>query len=210
MNRSLQFWKNQKATLSSMYKRPNVEPLDAYEREEIISYFPDLQGKTVLELASGIGRFTRYFSSKAGCLISVDVTPQFVEKNRADHIDCTNVTFLCSNALDFNTEECSLDFVFANWLLMYLDDHETELLIDRIHTWLKPRGELFFRETCGIVRSTNTQIGYYVHHRPLSYYDSLIKDRFDLVKEGHIKAHVEYFADPLQNYWHCKKANKTT
>jgi 16S rRNA A1518/A1519 N6-dimethyltransferase RsmA/KsgA/DIM1 with predicted DNA glycosylase/AP lyase activity len=72
------FWKEQPANSESMYLRSNVFELEKEEQKELISYLPDLQGKRVLELASGIGRLTRYFSVRAQDLISVELMPNFL------------------------------------------------------------------------------------------------------------------------------------
>jgi phosphoethanolamine N-methyltransferase len=199
------YWKQQDPTLQSMYKKPNAQYLDEHEKPELLSYFPDLKGKMILDLGAGIGRFTRYFSSLADHLTTVDMAPHLVEKNRQDHADCSNVTFLCSDAMSLQIEDQSFDFIFINWLLMYLEDKEVEDLMERIDRWLKPAGALFFRESCDVSRSKNTKNGYYAHYRTLSYYDQLVNKRFILVKEGHIRAYVNCFADPLQCYWHCRK-----
>lgn len=187
-----------------MYKRPNAEYLDGHEKAEIISYLPDLQQKKVLDLGSGIGRFTRHFASQASHLTSTDLMPHFVEKNQQNHADLINVSYLCSDVMQLQFEPSSFDFIFLHWLLMYLEDDQMKLLFKRMHQWLKPQGELFFRETCAVVRRTNTKDGYYAHYRTLAEYDTIIKN-FTLLKEGHIRAYVYAFADPLQCYWHCRK-----
>jgi len=199
------YWKQQDPTVESMYKKSHANYLNEHEKIELLGYLPDLKGKKILDLGAGIGRFTRYFSSSADHLTTVDMAPQLVEKNRQDHADCSNVTFLCSDAMSLQIEDNSIDFIFLNWLLMYLEDQEVEVLIKRIHGWLTPQGELFFRESCDVTRSKNTKNGYYAHYRTLSYYDQLVNEKFTLLKEGHIQAYVHCFADPLQCYWHCRK-----
>lgn len=42
----------------------------------------------------------------------------------------------------------SIDFIFSNWLLMYLSDAELKSTIERMLGWLRPGGFLFFRESC--------------------------------------------------------------
>ncbi|MES2272638.1 MAG: methyltransferase domain-containing protein [Chlamydiota bacterium] len=208
MNRQEQvsaYWGRQDATLRSMFLNPNAQYLENHEKPEIISYFPNLKGKKILELAAGIGRFTRYFATTCDSVTAVDITAQFIEKNRQDHADCKNATFICSDAMNLEFPDNSYDFIFFNWLFLYLDDSEVELLMDRIHAWLKPNGELFFRETCKLIRSTSMFPGYFANYRTLSYYDSLVKKRFHLLKEGHIKTYVDCFGDPLQGFWHCQK-----
>jgi phosphoethanolamine N-methyltransferase len=201
----LSYWKEQDATVESMYKKPDAVYLDEPEKAELLSYFPDLKGKTILDLGAGIGRFTRHFSSLGKHLTTVDLAPQFIERNRNDHADCKNVTFICTSAMSLQMEDNSLDFAFLNWLLMYLEDDEVEVLLSRIHRWLKPHGELFFRESCDVSRSKNTRNGYFAHYRSLWEYDDFVKEKFTLLKEGHMKTYVDYFADPLQCYWHCQK-----
>ncbi len=198
------FWETREASVNSMYLNSMGESLDEEERREIIGYLPDLKGKKILDLGSGIGRFTRFFASQAGYLTTVDMASHFVDKNRKDHADFKNVTFLCSDAMELSMEEDSLDFVFLNWLFMYLEDSEIEVLMDRIQRWLKPEGELFFRESCSATRQMSNDPTYYVHYRELSYYDEIVKKRFALLKEGHIQAHVDAFANPLQCFWYCK------
>jgi phosphoethanolamine N-methyltransferase len=187
-----------------MYKRANAPYLDIHEKSEIISYLPDLKQKKVLDLGSGIGRFTRHFALQADHLTSTDLMAHFVEKNQQDHADLSIVTYICSDVMKLEFEVSSFDFVFLHWLLMYLEDDQIKILFDRIQRWLKPSGELFFRESCRVKRIKNTKDGYYAHYRTLAEYDELVED-FTLLKEGHIQAYVHAFADPLQCYWHCKK-----
>ena len=80
-----------------MYKRANAPYLDIHEKAEIIAYLPNLKQKKVLDLGSGIGRFTRHFASEAKHVTSTDLMPHFVEKNKQDHADLSNVTYLCSD-----------------------------------------------------------------------------------------------------------------
>lgn len=42
----------------------------------------------------------------------------------------------------------SADFVFSNWLLMYLQDEEVKNLIKETLFWLREDGYLFCRESC--------------------------------------------------------------
>lgn len=200
-----EYWQQQEATWQSMFKRLVPEDLPEKEGAEIIGYFPDLKGKKVLDLAAGIGRFTRYFSSVAHHIVSVDIASHFIEKNRLQHQDCPNASFLCSDAMDLHFKPHYFDFIFINWLFLYLEDVEVEVLLDRIHQWLSPSGMLFFRETCDPVRSNNSTNGYFAQYRTLSFYDAAVKEKFTILKEGSIQAYIDCFADPTQCYWLVKK-----
>lgn len=48
-----------------------------------------------------------------------------------------------------NTREIySIDFVFTNWLLMYLNDGECVSFLRNAFQWLRPNGYLHVRESC--------------------------------------------------------------
>lgn len=189
-----------------MYLRENASDLNEYEKAELLSYLPNFKGKKVLELAAGIGRFTRYFASQADHFTAVDIAPQFIEKNREDHVDCKNVSFICSDAMDLSFLDQSFDFIFCNWLFMFLEDDEVERLMGRIYRWLNPQGALFFRESCDFLRSKSSKERYFAHYRAIFEYDTLVKKSgFTLLKEGHIQAYIFAFGDPFQCYWSCRK-----
>lgn len=187
-----------------MYLR-NASILHSKESKEIHSFLPDLTNKKVLDLGSGIGRFTRPFATQCGHLVSVDMTKSFIEKNRQDHKDLKNVKYIQSDVMQFQAEENAFDFIFVNWLFMYLEDVETHLLIHRIHSWLKPKGKLYMRESCRIPQENRQSTDYPVHYRTPMYYDSLAAGKFTLLKEGSIQTFIDLFADPLQCYWLFEK-----
>lgn len=205
LNKVTQFWEQQKATIQSMHLKSGAALCNQQEVEEIIGYLPDLRGKNVLDLASGIGRFTRHFSKFSNHLTSVDLMQKYVEKNREDHIDCLNVTYICSDVMNLIFPENTFDFIFCNWIFLYLTDAETKIIIDRIYNWLRPEGKLFFRETCEIKKMKSKKSNYYANYRPYSYYDNLVKKAFSILHSNHIKTYVDFFSDPLQEFWLVKK-----
>jgi SAM-dependent methyltransferase len=199
------YWQGEEGSLQSMFQRANFRHLAVHEKQELIGYFPDLNGKKILDLAAGIGRFTRYFSERAKELVSVDLVSKFVEKNRNDHADCQNVAFLCQDAMNLHFESGSFDFIFINWLFLYLEDKDVSILIRRIHDWLSLNGMLFFRETCDVKPSMSPKQGYVAYYRPPVFYENLIQEGFEILQEGHLQTYVDCFADPLHCYWLCKK-----
>lgn len=52
----------------------------------------------------------------------------------------------------------SIDFIFSNWLLMYLSDEELNSVMQKMLTWLKPGGFLFFRESCNHRSGTDAEL----------------------------------------------------
>jgi SAM-dependent methyltransferase len=54
--------------------------LDKEERPEVLSLLPPYEGKSVLELGAGIGRFTGELAQKAGELIALDFIDNVIKK----------------------------------------------------------------------------------------------------------------------------------
>ncbi len=198
-------WLKSEASVYSMIRKPNLESFDQEEREELIGHLPDLKGKKVLELGAGVGRFSGYLAKQAAGLTAVDLVPQFIQKNRQDNADCPNVTFLVSDVMDIEFKEGFFDFIFINWLFMYLEDREVEGLLKKIGKWLSPKGELFFRESCDLKRSKWAMGDYFAHYRDPWFYESLVGKSFTLVKEGYIKTYVDHFGNPFHCFWHYQK-----
>lgn len=52
----------------------------------------------------------------------------------------------------------SVNFIFSNWLLMYLSDEELKAVMEKMLNWLQPGGFLFFRESCNHRSGTQLSI----------------------------------------------------
>jgi len=121
------------------------------DREEILSLLPPLEGRRVLELASGIGRFTPHLAQLVGPkghVTAVEFISNFHEKNEAAHAHLRNVDFHCADVTTLEVRDGSVDVIFINWLLMYLGDAEVEAFASNALRWLAPGGHIFFRESC--------------------------------------------------------------
>ncbi|PNX62248.1 phosphoethanolamine N-methyltransferase, partial [Trifolium pratense] len=92
----------------------------------VLSLLPEFEGKSVLELGAGIGRFTCELAQKAGQLLAVDFIESAIKKNENTNGHYKNVKFMCADVTSPNLHisEGSVDLIFSNWLLMYLSDEE--------------------------------------------------------------------------------------
>ncbi|OCT84155.1 phosphomethylethanolamine N-methyltransferase isoform X2 [Xenopus laevis] len=145
-----QFWEehSQDATVEEMMLDSSAKLLSLEEKPEIILLLPSLDGHSVLELGAGIGRFTGHLAKLASHVTAVDFMQNFIEKNREDNGFRGNITFLQADVTTLDLPKESFDFIFSNWLFMYLTDAELLALTQKMLGWLKPGGYLFFRESC--------------------------------------------------------------
>ncbi|GAU12796.1 hypothetical protein TSUD_72820 [Trifolium subterraneum] len=146
------YWIQHCADLSveAMMLDSKASDLDKEERPEVLSLLPAYEGKSVIELGAGIGRFTGELAQKSGQLLAVDFIESAIKKNESVNGHYKNVKFLCADVTSPNMHvpEGSVDVIFSNWLLMYLSDNEVENLAERMMKWLKDDGYIFFRESC--------------------------------------------------------------
>ncbi|CAN4086614.1 unnamed protein product [Withania somnifera] len=161
----------------------NASHLDKEERPEVLSILPPYEGKTVLELGAGIGRFTGELAKKAGQLIALDFIEGAIKKNESINGYHKNVKFMCADVTspDLNFSPESVDLIFSNWLLMYLSDEEVQTLVQRMVKWLKVGGYIFFRESCFHQSGDHKRKNNPTHYREPSFYTKVFR-------ECHVKA----------------------
>ncbi|KAJ9676819.1 hypothetical protein PVL29_022025 [Vitis rotundifolia] len=165
-------------TVEAMMLDSKAADLDKEERPEVLSLLPPFEGKSVLELGAGIGRFTGELAQKAGQVISLDFIESVIKKNESINGHYKNVKFMCADVaspeLNFSSE--SMDLIFSNWLLMYLSDKEVEELVERMVKWLKVGGFIFFRESCFHQSGDSKRKVNPTHYREPRFYTKVFKE----------------------------------
>ena len=196
------FWQVKPATVAGMLLQDDVPDLGDAERDEILAQLPALEGKSVLELGAGIGRYTSHFVRVAGRVTVVDFVERFLEQNRQANSAFGNVTFHCDNVMNMEFEPGSFDFVFWNWLLMYLVDADVSLLRERIRSWTRIGGVVFFRESCRHhlppqrIAPDNPAT-----YRPAEVYTRLFEGDFRLLRSGYVQAYERLAGRDNQRFW---------
>ncbi|KAM5570419.1 hypothetical protein ABKV19_011195 [Rosa sericea] len=165
-------------TVESMMLDSKASDLDKEERPEVLSMLPPYEGKSVLELGAGIGRFTGELAQKAGQLIAMDFIDNVIKKNESINGHHKNVKFMCADVTspDLKISEESVDLIFSNWLLMYLSDEEVENLAQRMMKWLKVGGYIFFRESCFHQSGDSKRKYNPTHYREPRFYSKVFKE----------------------------------
>lgn len=204
--RNHDFWESKSSTVGGMMLLSDADTLDEAEKADILSQLPSLSQADVLELGAGIGRYTSHFIHMAHHVTVVDFVEKFVEENRRTTSHCNNTSYHCANVMDLEFHDSSFDFIFINWLFMYLDDTQAEELRDCIHRWLREKGKVFFRESC-FVGSTGTPPppDNPTRYRSDTYYTRLFETHFVLQHRGNIKVYEERYHNPHQHYWLFQK-----
>ncbi|KAH7528573.1 hypothetical protein FEM48_Zijuj05G0086400 [Ziziphus jujuba var. spinosa] len=165
-------------TVEAMMLDSKASDLDKEERPEVLSLLPHYEGKSVMELGAGIGRFTGELAQKAGQLLALDFIDSVIKKNESINGHYKNVKFMCADVTspDLNVSDESVDLIFSNWLLMYLSDKEVENLAARMLKWLKVGGFIFFRESCFHQSGDSKRKYNPTHYREPRFYTKVFKE----------------------------------
>ncbi|VDK18153.1 unnamed protein product [Anisakis simplex] len=133
---------------TAMMLNSSADDFEEEEREYILSCLPDLHGKDVVDIGAGIGRFTTMFARAARHVLSCDFMASFMRKNQERNEHFSNITYQVIDAVHLKLKPNSVDLVFTNWLLMYLNDEEViEFLLNVLES-IRPNGFLHLRESC--------------------------------------------------------------
>ncbi|GMH21383.1 hypothetical protein Nepgr_023225 [Nepenthes gracilis] len=164
-------------TVEAMMLDSKARDLDREERPEVLSLLPPYEGKSVLELGAGIGRFTGELAKKAGQVLALDFIERVIKENESRNGHHMNVKFMCADVTSpgLNISPDSMDLIFSNWLLMYLSDKEVENLAEKMVKWLKVGGFIFFRESCFHQSGDHKRKSNPTHYREPRFYTQVFK-----------------------------------
>merc|ERR1712004_118461 len=183
------------------------EDVSSEEVTEIISLLPSFQGKHVLELGSGTGRFTSLLSKQATSVKAIDFIQSFTDQNKKNNGSLGNISFECCDCNELDLPEKSVDVVFCNWLFMYMGDEESRSLLKKSLKWLKDDGYLFFRESCFHQSGNETDRAFNpTHYRVPADYMNMVESVYS-ENDGKIHGFNLVLSRSIQAYAKRRKNN---
>lgn len=201
-NKVKTFWSSLESSVTSMTLR--FHETSQLEQTEILNHLPHFEGQHVLELAAGVGRYTGHLAAKAHHVTANDLIEKFIQKNKSINSSHSNIHYVVGDALSLVFQKNSFDFIFINWLMMYLSDKEVKILASLLFAWLKPGGKLFFRESC-CIPEMRLNDHYYANYRNFRFYTQIFSQYFTLHIHDNLKYAELHFADPFQCFWLYQK-----
>ncbi|XP_070533263.1 uncharacterized protein [Ptychodera flava] len=144
-----EYWEARVETCDGIRKVLNVpkaEELSKLEMAEFFGVLPSLNGKNVLDIGAGIGRYTVELAKKAKHVTALDLMEVYTLMNKESHGSMGNIDFLTADILEVEFPADSYDLMFSNGLLQYMEDEEIKRFALKALTWMTEGGHLFFRE----------------------------------------------------------------
>ncbi|GMR36565.1 hypothetical protein PMAYCL1PPCAC_06760 [Pristionchus mayeri] len=144
------FWDkySDRPDIGAMMLNNNAEELEEADRKDILSSLPCIKGKDAVDIGAGIGRFTTVLAQTARHVLTTDFIEEFIRKNKENNGHLKNVEYAVGDAVNQQLKNESVDFVFTNWIMMYMSDTETVQFILKCLSWLRPNGHAHLRESC--------------------------------------------------------------
>lgn len=151
------------------------KPEDVYLRETqqtkagLYEELGDLSEKSVLEIGTGIGRFTSDLAAASARLVSVDLSRKMLE--RARKLDLRSASLIQAVGQKLPLKDNSFDVVFESTVLIHVtDDDVFDEFIGEAMRVLKPNGTILF---CGpISKDEPVQKHPYLRYRAVSDYEN--------------------------------------
>jgi SAM-dependent methyltransferase len=136
---------------------------------------------SVLDLGSGVGFWTEYFSHRFAHVVSVEASPVLYSSLSHRCSRCPNVTTINGDVLSFEPRE-KFGLVFLGGLLMYLNEHDARVLLERLAPNLEADARILCRESTVRSGTKTLQGEYQVVYRSVETYRRIFTDAgFDVV-----------------------------
>ncbi|XP_053133747.1 uncharacterized protein LOC128337138 [Hemicordylus capensis] len=215
-----QFWQehSRDSSLQEMMLDSGALQLTREDTPEILALLPSLERQEVLELGAGIGRFTGLLAGLARHVTAVDFMESFLMQNRQENGHHPNIVFLQADVTGLQLPSQSFDLIFSNWLFMYLSDDELRNVAQRMLSWLRPGGHLFFRESCFHQSGDSPRAFNPTLYRTPAEYNRLLTSAhkifgdelygFDLVMSRSVQTYIKRKQNRNQVCWLLQKVSR--
>jgi SAM-dependent methyltransferase len=157
-----------------------------YERPYLVSRFPSLKEKNVLDIGCSSGFYTEYAIKKGAYVTAIDISRKMIDglssRLKSPRLRLFEADF--SKPIPF-LETNSFDYIICSLVLHYLRDWDLPLA--ELHRITKKNGK--------VIISTHHPFAMYLYLQPKSYYDfKLVEDTWGVPEK---KFNVHYYIRPL-------------
>lgn len=184
---------------------------DRCEKDKIAPFLGNVEGKRVLDVGCGIGRWGEYLLKNGAYYVGVDFSAGMIKLAEENLSDYKNKSLLVGKAQDLNIilgeneETAVFDIVLVNGVFMYLNDEDLNRALKELRNMCSENSIAFFKESLGIsqrltldnIHSDGLSQDYSAIYRSIDEYRDCILAIFGDILE--INSEGELFNEELKN-----------
>jgi len=164
------------------------------EQKHFLQFCLLKKNMSVIEIGSGGGRWGFFFADKIKSYIGLDISHEMVKNAiiERDRRRLQNIEFICSDFLEFNSDE-KFDIVYFSGVLQYMDDDVVLKSIKKASLLLKQDGIIISRDTIQTEKRVEKNSEYPVVYR-------LGKEYIELFKREHFNLQYSEISFPHKRF----------
>lgn len=136
--------------LIGIYENKDIAEDRNLEQGNLMVDTIDFDGKKVLEIGCGAGRFTEFIHDKCSYYLGFDLTEEHIEIANKNN-EYENCTFQVMSAVDLKIDEFLIeppfDVILISQVLLFINDKDLSILMDELNKITSDNKQMFVTET---------------------------------------------------------------
>lgn len=136
--------------LIGIYENKDIAEVRNLEQDELMLKTIDFDGKKVLEIGCGGGRFTEFIYDKCSAYLGFDLTEDHIESAKKNY-DYDNCEFQVMSAVDLKIDdfliEPPFDIILISQVLLFINDDDLSILMEELNKITSENKQVFITET---------------------------------------------------------------
>lgn len=158
-------------TITSFQEKENLDQRQL-EESQILEENIQFEGKKILEIGCGLGRWAEFFHDKCETYLGIDYAKNLIELAKKNY-NYENCHFQVMSALDIDIDQLIIkppfDIIFIAGVLIYLNDEDIPLLINEINNITSDEKVIYIRETISVMDNRLTLKDFYSEELEVDY-----------------------------------------
>lgn len=170
-------------TITSYHDKDNLEKRQK-EEIEVISNKIDFNGKKLLEIGCGLGRWAEYFQDKCSEYAGIDYSEKLIEIAKKN-FNFPNCYFEKLSVTEIDEDKLPVkgpfDIIFITGVLIYLNDEDIKIMVDKINDITHSNSIIYIRETISVLDTRLTLKDFYSEELEVDY-NAIYRTEDELLK----------------------------
>lgn len=169
--------------ITSFQEEENLNQRQIEESEVLLDNI-DFNGKKVLEIGCGLGRWANFFHDKCDVYLGIDYSKNLIQIAKENY-NFDNCYFQEMSAFDIDIDKLIInppfDIIFIAGVLIYLNDEDIPLMIKEINNISSKNKVIYIRETISTLDSRLTLKDFYSKDLDVDY-NAIYRTEEELLK----------------------------